>query len=66
VKGKTTRPVGRPTFTSERGQRYQIHLPPTLAAEIRKVGNGSLSRGIVRLGSMTDFVLARAKIPKEK
>lgn len=60
------RPVGRPAFfEGERAKRYQVHLPPTLAAEIRKVGEGSLSKGIVRLGSMTDFVLARAKIRRE-
>lgn len=65
MKCKTPRPVGRPTLFGERGQRYQVHLPPTLAAEIRKVGNGSLSKGIVRLGAMVDFVIARSKI-KEK
>ena len=58
--------AGRPRFFDEKTKRYQVHLPPKLAAEIRKVGQGSLSKGIVRLGSMTDFVMARAKIPKEE
>lgn len=42
------RPRGRPSFTGETGQRYQVHLPPTVADKLRKHGDGSLSQGIIK------------------
>lgn len=42
------RPRGRPPISGETGQRYQVHLPPTVAEKLRKHGDGSLSQGIVR------------------
>lgn len=42
------RPRGRPSFTGETGQRYQVHLPPTVADKLRKAGDGSLSQGIIK------------------
>lgn len=44
------RSVGRPPLIAgEPGQRYQVRLPPSIAARVRAVGGGSLSRGIVKL-----------------
>jgi hypothetical protein len=43
----TKRGRGRPSLTGETGQRYQVTIPPTIAAKIRKRGKGSLSRGII-------------------
>jgi len=42
------RPRGRPPLSGETGQRYQVHLPPTVADKLRQYGDGSLSQGIVR------------------
>lgn len=42
------RPRGRPSFTGEPGQRYQVHLPPSVADKLRKHGGGSLSQGIIK------------------
>ena len=42
------RPRGRPPLAGEAGQRYQVHLPPTVAEKLREHGDGSLSQGIVR------------------
>jgi len=46
---KAKRPRGRPSLTGETGQRYQVTIPPTIAAKIREAGGGSLSRGIIAL-----------------
>ncbi len=42
------RPRGRPPLSGEPGQRYQVHLPPSIAERLRKYGNGSLSQGIIK------------------
>ena len=42
------RPRGRPPIAGEAGQRYQVHLPPSVAEKLRRYGEGSLSQGIVR------------------
>lgn len=42
---------GRPSFTGEPGTRYQVHLPPSIAGQLRERGGGSLSQGIIRLVS---------------
>lgn len=41
---------GRPPLsaTGEVGERYQVHLPPSVADKLRQYGDGSLSRGIIR------------------
>lgn len=39
---------GRPSLSGETGQRYQVHLPPTVADKLRKLGEGSLSQGIIK------------------
>lgn len=40
--------AGRPPINGERGERFQVHLPPTIEAALRALGDGSLSQGIVR------------------
>jgi hypothetical protein len=45
---KAKRPRGRPPLSGESGQRYQVHLPPSVADKLREYGDGSLSQGIVR------------------
>jgi hypothetical protein len=40
-------PGGRPTLTGRPGKRYQVTIPPDVAVKLRKVGNGSLSRGVL-------------------
>lgn len=45
---KLKRPRGRPPLAGEAGQRYQVHLPPSVAEKLRRYGDGSLSQGIVR------------------
>lgn len=42
---------GRPPLSGETGQRYQVHLPPTVAEKLRALGEGSLSQGIIRAAS---------------
>lgn len=41
---------GRPPLsaTGEVGERYQVHLPPSVADKLRQYGDGSLSQGIIR------------------
>jgi hypothetical protein len=41
---------GRPPLMGETGQRYQVTIPPSIAARLRAHGDGSLSRGIIRTG----------------
>lgn len=45
----TKRPRGRPSFTGETGQRYQVTIPPSIADKLRARGGPkrSLSRGII-------------------
>lgn len=52
------RPRGRPPLSGETGQRYQVHLPPSVAEKLRKYGDGSLSQGIVRAAK-------RVRVPDE-
>ena len=42
--------MGRPPLsaTGEVGERYQVHLPPSVADKLRQYGDGSLSQGIIR------------------
>lgn len=46
---KQKRPRGRPPLSAsgEVGERYQVHLPPSVAEKLRKLGDGSLSQGII-------------------
>ena len=41
---------GRPPLsaTGEVGERFQVHLPPSVADKLRQYGDGSLSQGIIR------------------
>lgn len=39
---------GRPPFADTPGKRLQVHLPPKVEAALRKMGDGSLSLGIIR------------------
>jgi hypothetical protein len=48
---KAKRGRGRPPLSGETGQRYQVHLPPTVAEKLRVLGEGSLSQGIIRAAS---------------
>lgn len=45
------RAVGRPPFAGVAGKRYQVRLTPEVADRIRRLGGGSLSRGIVAIVS---------------
>ena len=40
---------GRPSLSGETGERYQVTIPPSVEAKIRAHGEGSLSRGIIKL-----------------
>jgi hypothetical protein len=44
----TKRPLGRPSFTGVAGARYQITIPSAIADKLRKLGDGSLSRGVIK------------------
>lgn len=39
---------GRPPLCGETGERFQVTIPPTVAAKLRAYGNGSLSAGIIK------------------
>lgn len=47
---KAKRGRGRPPLSAsgETGERYQVHLPPTIADKLRTLGDGSLSQGIIK------------------
>lgn len=47
MKAPAKRGRGRPSLFGETGQRYQVHLPPTVADKLRVLGDGSLSQGII-------------------
>jgi hypothetical protein len=42
---------GRPPLmpSGEIGRRYQLHIPPSIAEGIRRLGLGSISRGVTKL-----------------
>jgi hypothetical protein len=42
---------GRPPIAGVPGERFQIRIPPAVASTLRKLGDGSLSQGIVTLVS---------------
>jgi hypothetical protein len=44
---------GRPSLTGETGERFQVTIPPSIAAKLRALGDGSLSRGIIRSAGPT-------------
>lgn len=48
-KAEIERKRGRPSFTGETGQRYQVTIPPSIEERVREYGDGSLSQGIIRL-----------------
>ena len=39
---------GRPSLSGETGERYQVTIPPTVAARLRAYGGGSMSAGIIK------------------
>jgi uncharacterized protein YjeT (DUF2065 family) len=43
------RPRGRPTVWGPSGQRYNVTLTKPVATELRRLGEGSISAGIVAL-----------------
>jgi hypothetical protein len=45
----TPRPRGRPRLAAQRGIVVNVSLPRELVERLRVVGNGSISRGILRL-----------------
>lgn len=47
---KAKRGRGRPPLSAsgESGERYQVHLPPSVADKLRELGDGSLSQGIIK------------------
>ena len=40
---------GRPRIASA---RYQVRLPPQIARAVRRYGDGSLSRGLIKLAQL--------------
>lgn len=58
---KQKRPQGgRPPIAAngEIGERFQVRIPPSVEARIRKLGGGSLSQGIVKLAQRKTAQLA--------
>ena len=45
----TRRRPGRPRIASA---RYQVRLPPQIARAVRRYGDGSLSRGLIKLAQL--------------
>lgn len=43
------RPRGRPTISDAPGERFMVHLPAATAKHIKAFGDGSISRGVLRL-----------------
>jgi hypothetical protein len=39
---------GRPLIFGTATKRYQVRLPPAVAAKLQVIGEGSLSKGIVK------------------
>lgn len=64
------RGVGRPSIAAEPGERYQIRLPAILAERLKARGEGSLSRGILRvtelLGTAADVLEQRGTTPAKR
>ena len=50
---------GRPSFSGETGQRYQVTIPPSIEAKLREYGDGSLSQGIIRAAKRIRSPLSR-------
>lgn len=48
MKAPAKRPRGRPSLSGETGERFQVTIPPTVAAKLRAYGGGSLSAGIIK------------------
>jgi len=48
VTAKSKRRRGRPTIAAQPGARFMIHVPPDIAAKLKALGSGSLSRGVIR------------------
>jgi hypothetical protein len=40
---------GRPSLSGETGERYQVTIPPSVEAKLRRYGGGSLSAGIIKI-----------------
>lgn len=51
---------GRPSLTGETGERFQVTIPPTIAARLRALGDGSLSQGIIRAAATAPKKRVRA------
>lgn len=49
TKVATPRPRGRPRLAAQRGIVVNVSLPRELVERLRVAGNGSVSRGILRL-----------------
>ena len=45
---KPKRGRGRPPLSDKPGVRSMVHLPESIADDLRAAGGGSLSRGIIR------------------
>jgi hypothetical protein len=45
-------PVGRPPKHGQTGARYNVYLPPNVVAQLRKLGDGNLSAGIVKAATL--------------
>jgi hypothetical protein len=52
------RPRGRPTISDLPGDRFMVHLPPGTAKHIKEFGEGSISRGILKLYALAKGVKA--------
>jgi hypothetical protein len=53
------RPVGRPPSQGEIGKRYQVYLLPSIAQQLRELGDGSLSVGITQAAGTIRQVAAK-------
>lgn len=52
MSGPPKRGRGRPSLSGETGERYQVTIPPSIEARVRKFGGGSLSAGIIKLATL--------------
>lgn len=47
---------GRPPLSGETGERFQVTIPPTVAANLRAYGGGSLSAGIIKAANRVRII----------
>lgn len=55
---------GRPPLSGETGERFQVTIPPTVAAKLRAYGGGSLSAGIIKAAKRVRLSGNKSKVRK--